>query len=186
MQQLHRILKLMLAYKDAVDGLYSFSVAEFTRRQELNAKIETRTAQGKWGITENDDDELRSPSPATMARGGRAGRDGIDSPFPAGGAGPLGDSEDHMLPALRKRLRDLSGDFTSKLNVLLGDLAYQPDVDMRFLGVVMNFNDVYHPVKRKRKEHRSDREKKTPKPTGGGSSGDGDAAAKGAAQKGER
>ena len=38
----------MLAYKDAVDGLYSFSVAEFTRRQELMAKIETRTAQGRW------------------------------------------------------------------------------------------------------------------------------------------
>ncbi|KAI9881450.1 MAG: Microtubule-nucleating Tub4p (gamma-tubulin) complex component [Pleopsidium flavum] len=186
MQQLHRILKLMLAYKDAVDGLYSFSVAEFTRRQEFNAKIETRTAQGKWGITEKDDDELRSPSPSTMARGRGAGRDGTDSPFPAADAGTLENSEDHMLPALRQRLRDLSSDFTSKLNVLLGDLAYQPDVDMRFLGVVMNFNDVYHPVKRKRKEHRSDRDKKTPKPSGGGSSVDGDVAGKGAAQKGER
>ena len=44
----------MLAYRDAVDGLYSFSVAEFTRRQELSAKIETRTAQGRWGVTERD------------------------------------------------------------------------------------------------------------------------------------
>jgi gamma-tubulin complex component 3 len=34
----------MLAYKDAVDGLYSFSVAEFTRRQEINAKIEIMKA----------------------------------------------------------------------------------------------------------------------------------------------
>src|ERR1700740_2475052 len=49
LSQLHQILKIMLAYRDAVDGLYSFSVAEFTRRQELSAKIETRTAQGRWG-----------------------------------------------------------------------------------------------------------------------------------------
>jgi len=33
----------------------------------------------------------------------------------------------------------------------LGDLQYQPDVDMRFLGVVMNFNDVYQPVRKKLK-----------------------------------
>jgi len=33
--------------------------------------------------------------------------------------------------------------------LLLGDLAYQPDVDMRFLGVVMNFNDVYVPARKK-------------------------------------
>ncbi|KAL8746043.1 MAG: hypothetical protein Q9190_001880 [Brigantiaea leucoxantha] len=39
--QLHHILKTMLAYRDAVDGLYSFSVADFTRRQELSAKMET-------------------------------------------------------------------------------------------------------------------------------------------------
>ena len=190
MQQLHRILKLMLAYKDAVDGLYSFSVAEFTRRQEFNAKIETRTAQGKWGVTEKDDDELHSPNPATLASGRRGGRGvdgGTDSPFPAGGAFH-GDGEDHMLPALRQRLRELSSDFTSKLNVLLGDLAYQPDVDMRFLGVVMNFNDVYHPVKRKREKHRSEREKKTPKPSGGGGGGGGesDAGATVTAQRGER
>ncbi|KAI4258648.1 MAG: hypothetical protein L6R42_004975, partial [Xanthoria sp. 1 TBL-2021] len=39
--QLHHILKAMLAYKDVVDGLYSFSVAEFTRRQEKKARLET-------------------------------------------------------------------------------------------------------------------------------------------------
>ena len=30
-------------------------------------------------------------------------------------------------------------------------IAYQPDVDMRFLGVAMNFNDVYQPTKRRNK-----------------------------------
>jgi gamma-tubulin complex component 3 len=37
------------------------------------------------------------------------------------------------------------------VQILLGDLAYQPDVDMRFLGVAMNFNDVYQPTRRKTK-----------------------------------
>ncbi|RMZ81510.1 hypothetical protein DV738_g2322, partial [Chaetothyriales sp. CBS 135597] len=72
--QLHYILKCMLSYRDAVDGLYSFSVAEFTKRQQLSAK------------------------------------------------------------------------FRSRLNVMLYDLAHQPDVDLRFLGVVMNFNELYKPV----------------------------------------
>jgi gamma-tubulin complex component 3 len=48
-----------------------------------------------------------------------------------------------MLASLRVRLRELSAEFRSRLTVLLGDLSYQPDVDMRFLGVVMNFNDVF-------------------------------------------
>ncbi|KAJ5095380.1 hypothetical protein NUU61_004736 [Penicillium alfredii] len=155
LSQLHQILKIMLAYKDAVDGLYSFSVAEFTRRQELSAKIETRTAQGRWGVTDRDLFSSRAPSrgAASMAstpdvRPASAGLDGVDIPFSLSAQDLAVD--DNMLASLRVRLRDLSVDFHSRLNVLLGDLAYQPDVDMRFLGVVMNFNDVYEPVRRRR------------------------------------
>ena len=162
--QLHELLKLMLAYKDAVDGLYSFSVAEFTRRQELAAKIETRTARGQWGLTEKDEEDLNSPSPffassATNALHGRS----TDSPLPtaalaalglqphsSSSSGPGAGVDDNMLPALRKRLADLSADFKTRVNNLLGDLAVQPDVDMKFLGTVMNFNDVYTPRKRRR------------------------------------
>jgi gamma-tubulin complex component 3 len=57
-----------------------------------------------------------------------------------------------MLDQLRQRLRSLGIDFTTRVNILLGDLAYQPDVDMRFLAVVMNFNEVYTPVKRRRQK----------------------------------
>lgn len=135
--QLHSILKIMLAYKDVVDGLYSFSVAEFTRRQELSAKIENRTAQGRWGVSEHNN---------------------LDNA--PGGELP---SDDHMLPSLRARLTDLSAEFRSRLNILLGDLAYQPDVDMRFLGVVMNFNDVYEPVRRRRVPASREREKEKEK-----------------------
>jgi gamma-tubulin complex component 3 len=53
-----------------------------------------------------------------------------------------------ILSSLRQRLSSLASDFRVRVNILLGDLAYQPDVDMRFLGVVMNFNDVYSPVRR--------------------------------------
>jgi len=160
LSQLHYILKTMLAYKDVVDGLYSFSVAEFTRRQEFSAKVETRTAQGKWGITERDllpADSSRSSTSSLMGRPKSSlasnkplFSDGADSPFAS--AGGVTATEDHMLPSLRQRLTSLSADFKSRLNVLLYDLAHQPDVDMRFLGVVMNFNDVYAPINKRRKE----------------------------------
>lgn len=139
----------MLAYKDAVDNLYSYSVAEFTRRQDLAAKIETRTAAGGWGISERD--EEHSPS----IRGEKRRRETeTESPIP-----PLlpvsgsGADDESMLAQLRARLQSLAEEFRARVNVLLGDLAYQPDVDMRFLGVVMNFNDVYQPVRRRRRPH---------------------------------
>ncbi|KAL4906749.1 hypothetical protein BDW74DRAFT_126990 [Aspergillus multicolor] len=155
--QLHHILKIMLAYKDAVDGLYSFSVAEFTRRQELSAKIETRTAQGQWGISERDLLSSRHSQAQKLASASSSfsftpnvgsGADGVATPSSL--ANHDLSADDHMLPSLRTRLRDLSSEFRSRLNTLLGDLAYQPDVDMRFLGVVMNFNEVYEPVRRRR------------------------------------
>ncbi|KAI9847121.1 MAG: Microtubule-nucleating Tub4p (gamma-tubulin) complex component [Thelocarpon superellum] len=166
--QLHEILKVMLAYKDAVDGLYSFSVAEYTRRHEFSAKIEARTAQGKWGMTEADEDDLRSPAtdrPAHTQRtssssGGLLGAGGAG----AGAGARAGMGGDATQPTLSARLKTLAVDFRARVNILLGDLAYQPDVDMRFLGVVMNFNDVYEPVRRKtRKDREREREKEREK-----------------------
>ena len=164
LSQLHHILKIMLAYKDAVDGLYSFSVAEFTRRQELSAKIETRTAQGRWGVTERDLNSRRANSRggASIAstpdvRPASSGPDGIDTPFSLSAQDLAAD--DNMLATLRVRLHDLSVDFRSRLNILLGDLSYQPDVDMRFLAVVMNFNDVYEPARRRKTDKEKERER---------------------------
>lgn len=166
--QLHELLKLMLAYRDAVDTLYSLSVAEFTRRQERAAKIETRTKAGRWGITEADDEP---PSPALPA-GGRsraAGERDTNSPVPpllrlparpGGGGGAGGAATDQtILEHVRGRLRGLRGDFKARINILLGDLRDQPDTDMRFLGVVMNFNDVYAPVRRRRAGQKGDKDR---------------------------
>jgi gamma-tubulin complex component 3 len=165
--QLYYILKNMLAYKDVVDGLYSFSVAEFTRRQEFSAKIEHRTAQGKWGITEKDlvSESSRAGTP-TSAPGSKAPKhnafasDEIDSSFGAPVGLTSGGDDKTLLASLRARLIQLSADFKSKVNVLLYDIGHQPDVDMRFLGVVMNFNEVYKPVNIRRQAARKEREKK--------------------------
>lgn len=116
MMQLGEILRFMLSYRDSVDGLYSWSVSDFTRRQEADVRSTTRFND------EHDD------TPA-------AGSGAITSEF----------------PVLQERLRHLGVSFRTRLQILLGDLAYQPDVDMRFLGVAMNFNDVYQPTRRKTK-----------------------------------
>jgi gamma-tubulin complex component 3 len=121
MVQLGELLRTMLAYRDSVDGLYSWSVSDFTRRQEADAA-----------------DLL-----------GRNVHGGVDSPDPFS---PVAGSQvKSEMPALQERLRQLGASFRTRLQILLGDLAYQPDVDMRFLGVAMNFNDVYQPVRRKTK-----------------------------------
>ena len=152
--QLHELLKLILAYKDAIDSLWSHSVDEFGRRQERAAKIETRTKAGRWGLTEADDD-AGSPLPGISInrRGAREGES--DSPIPPliplpGGPAAVAGNESAILDHLRTRLRALRGDFKAKITVLLGDLRDQPDPDMRFLGVVMNFNDVYQPARKRR------------------------------------
>ncbi|UKZ63511.1 uncharacterized protein TrAtP1_004738 [Trichoderma atroviride] len=113
LDQLSEILRFMLHYRDTIVGLYSWTSAEYTRRQEAELR----------NITRRDDD------------GGLASSDDVPSEF----------------PALQERLRQLGTSFRTRLQILLGDLAYQPDVDMRFLGVAMNFNDVYQPARRKSK-----------------------------------
>ncbi|KAM0557228.1 hypothetical protein ACHAPJ_005492 [Fusarium lateritium] len=118
MMQLGEILRFMLSYRDSVDGLYSWSVSDFTRRQEADVRSTTRHT--------DDHDGLDTPA---------AGSGGVASEF----------------PVLQERLRHLGASFRTRVQILLGDLAYQPDVDMRFLGVAMNFNDVYQPTRRKAK-----------------------------------
>jgi len=70
-----------------------------------------------------------------------------------------GQGTESVLSSLRNRMGELQKDFTARVNVLLGDLAYQPDTDMRFLGVVMNFNDVYRPVRRRKVGREKERER---------------------------
>ncbi|KAF1849066.1 uncharacterized protein K460DRAFT_375787 [Cucurbitaria berberidis CBS 394.84] len=164
--QLHELLKTMLAYKDAVDGLYSFSVAEFTRRQEHAAKIETRTAAGRWGLSEKDTRRSSLLDPFSASRA--ASRHDPDSPLPPPllKIGTAGSGEDDVLPALQKRLGHLIEEFKSKISALLGDLVHSPDGELKMLAVNINFNDVYKPERKKRKgEKKREKEKETPRPT---------------------
>lgn len=131
MVQLSELLRTMLAYRDSVDGLYSWSVSEFSRRQEADVRH-------------------AAPRPATKRKGASTPSTPAFEPddvFGGDGAGGIASE----FPALQERLKQLSSSFRTRLQLLLGDLAYQPDVDMRFLGVAMNFNDVYQPVRRKSK-----------------------------------
>ncbi|RFU36160.1 hypothetical protein B7463_g198, partial [Scytalidium lignicola] len=130
MMQLSEILRIMLSYRDAVDGLYSWAVSEFTRRQGEDVRTDSHKRDN------GEDYLLNGTTPATTRRGPRQL---IDST-------PIGMTEDSIpdeLPVLKERLQSLGSQFRTRVCLLLGDLAYQPDVDMRFLGVVMNFNDWY-------------------------------------------
>ncbi|KIW43358.1 uncharacterized protein PV06_04470 [Exophiala oligosperma] len=164
--QVHHILKCMLSYREVIDALYSYSVAEYTRRQQFSAKVEQRTAQGRWGITEKDlISDSRSSTPTSLApsKPGRRAQlvpEEGDSPLVAPiGNVAMGDDET-QLNSLRARQLNLSAEFRSRLSMLLYDLAHQPDVDLRFLGVVMNFNEVYQPVNVRRQHARRAREKR--------------------------
>lgn len=162
MQQLHYILKTMLAYRDAVDGLYSFSVAESFRLLDYSAQIDARTARGQWGRTDADDIESESSGVGERRyqrkSNQRTSESDTDSPIPGAaalaGIGTIAGIEvhdDQMLHALRKRLSELSIEFRTRLATLLGDLLSQPDPYLKFLGVVMNFNEVYKPVMRRKR-----------------------------------
>lgn len=160
LNQVYEIFKSILAFRDIVDSLYSFSVAEFTRRQEFSARIEQRTAHGKWGITESDlrggGDRSSSGAgtPVTVERPLRLGKqsafsslDEVDSPFlPPANRVTSTSTDDKALENLRARMSATGAEFKRSISAFLGDLARHPDVDVRFLGVVMNFNDVYRPV----------------------------------------
>lgn len=135
MIQLGELLRTMLAYRDCVDGLYSWSVSDFTQRQEADLRRVPSNTDGAEGIPGGPQSEF---------------------------------------PALHERLKHLGDRFRTKLQILLGDLAYQPDVDLRFLGVAMNFNDVYQPVRRKTKGTAAASTTTTSsKDGGGGGGGDG-------------
>lgn len=121
LSQLSELLRFMLNYRETADHLYSWSVDDFTRRQnaDVRSAIRTRTRDGE----------------------------GLSAASVAADSGPP------EFLALQERLRHLGASFRTRLQILLGDLAYQPDVDMRFLGVAMNFNDVYQPARKKAKSH---------------------------------
>lgn len=154
--QLKDLLDTMLSYRGSVDGLYSWSVSEFTRRQEADVRTTSTTipsnntrrqlfpTQPKGhtkSVSAASASQPNTPVVETHHTGG--------SPDPFGSFDSAGTSASEF-PVLQERLRSLAGAFQKKLCALLGDLAYQPDVDMRFLGVAMNFNDAYVPTRPKR------------------------------------
>ncbi|PQE28311.1 Spc97 Spc98 family protein [Rutstroemia sp. NJR-2017a WRK4] len=147
MIQLGEILRLMLSYRDAVDGLYSYSVTEYSRRQNPSASITSRPTSLTRPATRLDDfPDSAAPTPNPNLHLNISSLQ----------------SEEEEFPLLAERLQSLGQVFKTRIALLLGDLAYQPDTDMRFLGVVMNFNDVYVGVRRKSKGKEKERRERRP------------------------
>ena len=150
--QLHQILKGMLVYRDAVEGLYGFSIAEFTRSQgEAIRTSSNLSPRDRVDSPFPDDDDAFSPT----AKGRAASRLArIDSPSPIPPPAFMANrehaaSDEAMLANLRKRLAEQSDLFRAQISVFLGDLAVEKDQEMRYLGRMMNYNDVYTIVRRK-------------------------------------
>lgn len=160
--QLHNMLKCMLSYRDVVESLYSFSLADYTRKQQFTAKIERRTGAGRWGITEKDFTSRSSTPVAGLNRADRWSGVDEDSETPTLLPSSAGDDQT-LLAGLRKRMNDLMTDYHSRINAFLYDLAHQPDVDLRFLGVVMNFNEAYKPTNPRRRRRERPKEAQTDK-----------------------
>lgn len=157
MSQLKGILDNMLSYRDSVDGLYSWSVSEFTRRQDADVRT-TASSHAQQQQQQQQQQQhpsfrshAKSASVATSNRGSYPNTPVVDTPpeDPFAAVNLLVGVVSE-LPALQERLKQLATSFQRKVCILLGDLAYQPDVDMRFLGVAMNFNDAYQPMRSKR------------------------------------
>ncbi|MCJ1312159.1 Microtubule-nucleating Tub4p (gamma-tubulin) complex component [Agyrium rufum] len=135
---LHEITKGMMAYRDVVEGLYGFSVAEFSR------------AQGDALRRDNGTRRSGSSRPSTAMDDTNNDGRSTDSPVPQPLADLMGSSDEQMLASLRKRLSDVSAHVKDRICTLLGELEIQPDHDLKFLGTAMNFNEVYKPKKRHR------------------------------------
>ncbi|OAA62539.1 spindle pole body component [Niveomyces insectorum RCEF 264] len=128
--QLKELLRTMLAFRDAVDGLYSWAVSDFTRRQEADVRRDHLGVGALGG---------GGGAGASAAGAGEEADGAAHQPLPPS-AVPHVPSE---WPALQQRLQTLGRTFRKRVVHLLADLGYQKDADLRFLGVAMNFNDVY-------------------------------------------
>lgn len=156
--QLKDLLDTMLNYRHCVEGLYSWSTDTFSHQQNTEARNMTAGTSTNAGPTRRQLLHINTnrghAKSMSAASASQPNTPVVDTHHGAASPDPFTDSAaaPHVseFPALQDRMRLLAGAFQKKLCALLGDLAYQPDVDMRFLGVAMNFNDAYVPTRPKR------------------------------------
>lgn len=143
--QLHELLKLILNYKDAVEVLYSNSVAAFTERQNSLRRVDRTNALDQEDVG-SADVEMADPDDITIPD--LIPRSGNEK-TPSGRSTSATQGQSSTARA-RGVLEALDIDFRERVSVFLYDLAHRPETDMRFLGVVMNFNGVYKPTRPRR------------------------------------
>ncbi|OLL25334.1 Spindle pole body component alp6, partial [Neolecta irregularis DAH-3] len=131
MDQLHEIFKTILNFKDAVEQLNGLTHQIYLKNLQRKSRAEARTAAGKWGVTEEDDRQTHQDETVPHA---------------------------NQLNNFRQLIPNLIANFRGVLTSLLTELAHQPDLEMRFLGVRLNYNEFYKLRTRISKER--DRDKK--------------------------
>lgn len=128
---LHEILKIMLAYKDQMGQLYSYTLSEYTKLQASSSR------RHRYDTTRDDTTSLPPTTPP---------RDDDD-----------GTTDDH-LTVIRARLETLATTFKDATRYLLAALSYQKSETMRFLAIRLNYNEYYDiPRPRKHKSHSKDK-----------------------------
>ncbi|KLU92112.1 hypothetical protein MAPG_11059 [Magnaporthiopsis poae ATCC 64411] len=162
MNQIADLLRNILSYRDCVDGLYSWAVSDFTERQNDAFHQTARGGGGNNNIRARrsaDDVEMGGTQPHNHPNVNQRhhyqhhniNNQQVNSSNPPLSFASAAASE---LPALQERLRTLGSDFRRRVQRLLGDLAYQTEHETRFLGIAMNFNDVYQPTLRSARHHK--------------------------------
>lgn len=173
-RQIQDLLHTIMTFLAAIDTLFALSVQEFGRRQDLRAKIDSRTKAGQWGLT--DADLASSHSGGGTAAGGASSMGSSAAlhpatPFPSRNAsepyGPdslstpplpphLEGDPTHLLTELRQELQRQGLDFRARMAAFLTEMAHQPDAEIRLLGLNMNANGFY-PVTGARRSGRRER-----------------------------
>lgn len=157
--QLHELLKLILAYKDAVEQLWRRSL-EWVTERSTRRRSDRATSDGDIDMSDANyytEDPIPPLIPTPDTAGPAAGS---TSNTNNNGDPSKGTAGFTTLEQTRSTLRLLETEFRDRVCVFLGDLAQQSESDMRFLGVVMNFNDAYRPVRRNaRSKDRGDRDR---------------------------
>ncbi|KAG4301324.1 hypothetical protein PCK1_002250 [Pneumocystis canis] len=114
LSQLHEILKVILFFKETLDHFYSYSLAEYLQHCQTTFKTKFKTIK--------DDVEVE----------GYCEKDSLNN--------KTVDDPKFII----EKLNSLAKEFRALVIILLGDLAYQSDNEMRFLGVRLNYNEHYH------------------------------------------
>ncbi|XP_015776279.1 PREDICTED: gamma-tubulin complex component 3 homolog [Acropora digitifera] len=138
--QLRAIFDLIIQFQNAQESFFSAATRELQSRQALEKAIETRADEGKWGMTDKDEELERKRSVKFV---------------------------DNVIPDTRAQLKVLSKSYQDMVQQFLMMLTSHHDVSLRFLSFRLDFNEHYKKIEPKLRSpltHRFSKRIKTPVP----------------------